>query len=53
MTPKGKTANSTTILIERRRVASAEKAKNAHVGGGQHSGIIVNKDCATGEEGYL
>lgn len=42
MTPRGKTANSTTIMVERRKVAAQEG--NVHVGGGQHSGIIINKE---------
>lgn len=42
MTPRGKTANSTTIMVERRKVVSQEG--NVHVGGGQHSGIIINKE---------
>ncbi|XP_064091192.1 uncharacterized protein LOC135204888 isoform X2 [Macrobrachium nipponense] len=45
MTPKGKTANSTTIMIDRRKMASQDG--NVHVGGGQHSGIIVNKDVTS------
>ncbi|KAB7494604.1 hypothetical protein Anas_08736 [Armadillidium nasatum] len=52
MTPKGKTTSSTTILVERRQKSSVEKHKNAHVGGGQHSGIIINKDFATGKSMY-
>ncbi|XP_045115385.1 uncharacterized protein LOC123506982 isoform X2 [Portunus trituberculatus] len=43
MTPRGKTANSTTIMVERRKVVSQEG--NVHVGGGQHSGIIINKEA--------
>ncbi|XP_053639925.1 uncharacterized protein [Cherax quadricarinatus] len=45
MTPKGKTATSTTIMVERRKMAIQEG--NVHVGGGQHSGIIINKDTRT------
>ncbi|XP_069188466.1 uncharacterized protein [Procambarus clarkii] len=45
MTPKGKTATSTTIMVERRKMAPQEG--NVHVGGGQHSGIIINKDTRT------
>ncbi|KAK4291668.1 hypothetical protein Pmani_035518 [Petrolisthes manimaculis] len=43
MTPRGKTANSTTIMVERRKVVSQDGDK-VHVGGGQHAGIIVNKE---------
>ncbi|XP_014230030.1 uncharacterized protein LOC106654607 isoform X2 [Trichogramma pretiosum] len=47
MTPKCKTANSTTIMIERRRQA-AEPVLNGnkddiHIAGGDHKGIIINK----------
>ncbi|XP_068205100.1 uncharacterized protein [Palaemon carinicauda] len=45
MTPKGKTANSTTIMIDRRKMATQDG--NVHVGGGQHSGIIVNKETTS------
>ncbi|KAK7045742.1 hypothetical protein SK128_003727 [Halocaridina rubra] len=45
MTPKGKTSNSTTIMIERRKMVTQDG--NVHVGGGQHSGIIVNKDITS------
>ncbi|KAG7154868.1 hypothetical protein Hamer_G021199 [Homarus americanus] len=45
MTPKGKTATSTTIMVERRKIVSQEG--NVHVGGGQHSGIVINKDTRT------
>lgn len=54
MTPRGKTANSTTIMVERRKVVSQEG--NVHVGGGQHSGIIINKETRPGgcaEDGAL
>ncbi|KAL1140100.1 hypothetical protein AAG570_000032, partial [Ranatra chinensis] len=44
LTPKGKTANSTTILIERRVVSDESTNKeNVHVAGGDHTGIVVNK----------
>ncbi|CAL4068913.1 unnamed protein product [Meganyctiphanes norvegica] len=42
MTPKGKTANSTIIMVERKKIETTQTA-NMHVGEGQHSGIIVNK----------
>ncbi|XP_060526308.1 uncharacterized protein LOC132701965 isoform X2 [Cylas formicarius] len=44
MTPKGKTANSTTIMIERKLL----KATNdkMHVAGGEHTGIVINKETA-------
>ncbi|XP_030378501.1 uncharacterized protein LOC115627089 isoform X2 [Scaptodrosophila lebanonensis] len=42
MTPRGKTANSTVILIERKLVD--EINDRVHVAGGDHTGIIINKD---------
>ncbi|XP_066141601.1 uncharacterized protein [Euwallacea fornicatus] len=45
MTPKGKTANSTTILIERKKVQKTND--KMHVAGGEHTGIIINKEAAT------
>lgn len=42
MTPRGKTSNSTIILIERKLVE--EIGDRQHVGGGDHTGIIINKD---------
>lgn len=42
MTPRGKTANSTILLIERKLVD--EVSDRSHVAGGQHKGIIINKD---------
>lgn len=46
MTPKGKTSNSTVILIERKLVE--EVSERVHVAGGDHSGIIINKDVVKG-----
>lgn len=42
MTPRGKTATSTVILIERKLVERI--GDRQHVAGGQHTGIIINKD---------
>ncbi|CRL04253.1 CLUMA_CG017354, isoform A [Clunio marinus] len=42
MTPRGKTSNSTVILIERKLVE--EVSDRVHVAGGDHQGIIINKD---------
>lgn len=42
MTPKGKTANSTTLLIERRAVKTT--SDKMHVAGGEHTGIVINKE---------
>lgn len=46
MTPKGKTANSTTLIIERKKVQKTND--KMHVAGGEHTGIIINKEAATG-----
>lgn len=43
MTPKCKTATSTTLVIER-RLAVAEPTDKIHVAGGDHTGIIINKE---------
>ncbi|XP_075154398.1 uncharacterized protein LOC142228019 isoform X4 [Haematobia irritans] len=48
MTPKGKTANSTVILIERKLVD--EVSERTHVAGGDHTGIIINKDTVAGQK---
>lgn len=48
MTPKGKTSNSTVILIERKLIDSINERQ--HVAGGDHSGIIINKDTSTGQK---
>lgn len=47
MTPKCKTANSTTLIIERRMVPKA--SEKMHVAGGEHTGIIINKEAINGE----
>ncbi|KAL4707937.1 hypothetical protein ACJJTC_013728 [Scirpophaga incertulas] len=43
MTPKCKTQNSTTLVIERKAV-EAEASDKIHVAGGDHTGIIINKE---------
>lgn len=48
MTPRGKTSNSTVILIERKLVE--EVSDRVHVAGGDHQGIIINKDIVKGEQ---
>lgn len=47
MTPRGKTSNSTVILIERKLVEQV--GDRVHVAGGDHQGIIINKDVVKGE----
>lgn len=46
MTPKCKTANSTTLIIERTLVKKAND--KMHVAGGEHTGIVINKEVASG-----
>lgn len=48
MTPRGKTSNSTVILVERKLVNSVNERQ--HVAGGDHSGIIINKDISQGQK---
>lgn len=47
MTPKCKTANSTTLIIERKKQIAEPvlngNEKDIHVAGGDHKGIIINK----------
>lgn len=47
MTPRGKTSNSTILLIERKLIE--EISERVHVAGGDHKGIIINKDAIKGE----
>ncbi|XP_069965559.1 uncharacterized protein [Bactrocera oleae] len=51
MTPKGKTVNSTVILIERKLVD--EINERVHVAGGDHTGIIINKDTVSGQKSEM
>lgn len=48
MTPRGKTASSTVLLIERKLVQQV--GDRTHVAGGDHRGIIINKDAATDQK---
>ncbi|XP_055637290.1 uncharacterized protein LOC129775981 isoform X3 [Toxorhynchites rutilus septentrionalis] len=48
MTPRGKTANSTVLLIERKLVDHV--GERTHVAGGDHRGIIINKDTVTDQK---
>ncbi|CAG4915198.1 unnamed protein product [Colias eurytheme] len=43
MTPKSKTPTSTTLIVERKAV-EAEPSDKIHVAGGDHTGIIINKE---------
>lgn len=47
MTPKCKTANSTTLIIERRAVQKT--SDKMHVAGGDHTGIVINKEAIIGK----
>lgn len=44
MTPKGKTPNSTTLWIERKVADTMTPCEKVHVAGGDHRGIIINKE---------
>ena len=46
MTPGKRTANSTTIMVERCHMAVEKQAENLHVAGGAHKGIIINKNAS-------
>jgi len=51
MTPKKKTGNSTTLAMERKAISqTGEKTKKTslHVAGGEHSGIVINKEMEVG-----
>lgn len=51
MTPKCKTANSTTLIIERQALeppAENGNENNIHVAGGDHKGIVINKQAVAG-----
>ncbi|XP_038220052.1 uncharacterized protein LOC119838264 isoform X2 [Zerene cesonia] len=43
MTPKSKTPTSTTLIVER-KVVEPEPSDKIHVAGGDHTGIIINKE---------
>ncbi|XP_006620600.1 uncharacterized protein LOC102674931 isoform X2 [Apis dorsata] len=56
MTPKSKTANSTTIIIERQSLESPTEngnENNVHVAGGDHKGIVINKQAITVTNGEV
>lgn len=42
MTPKGKTATTTTLVVERKAIKQNDDS-NLHVAGGEHKGIVINK----------
>lgn len=52
MTPKCKTTNSTTLIIERQALkplAENGNGNNVHIAGGDHTGIVINKQAVAGE----
>ncbi|XP_076637134.1 uncharacterized protein LOC143349622 isoform X3 [Colletes latitarsis] len=56
MTPKCKTANSTTLIIERQALESPaenENETNVHIAGGDHKGIVINKQAISVTNGEL
>ena len=50
MTPGKRTANSTTIMVERRPMVIKDQQENLHVAGGAHKGIVINKNASAVEE---
>ena len=43
MTPKKKTATSTSLAMERKRQPGSAGRKTSYVAGGEHQGIVINK----------
>ncbi|XP_039291008.1 uncharacterized protein LOC111044867 [Nilaparvata lugens] len=54
MTPKGRTANQTNLIIERKavKIENNSDKDNIHVAGGDHQGIVINKFVASGKPIY-
>ena len=53
MTPKKKTSNSTRLSMERKRIhqtPSSTRKTSLHVAGGEHQGIVINKEVEDGGE---
>jgi len=53
MTPKKKTANSTSLAMERKRLhpqGEGPRKTSLHVAGGEHQGIVINKEVEEGGE---
>ncbi|XP_071643870.1 uncharacterized protein [Temnothorax longispinosus] len=56
MTPKCKTANSTTLIIERQALEPPTEngnENNVHVAGGDHKGIVINKQAVAVTNGEV
>lgn len=49
MTPKCKTASSTTLIIERKSKVTLSNDGLTHVAGGDHKGIVINKTAQSGK----
>lgn len=49
LTPKGKTSNSTILWIERKAVKNVTPGSKVYVAGGDHEGIVINKEEVEGE----
>ncbi|RZF48910.1 hypothetical protein LSTR_LSTR003290 [Laodelphax striatellus] len=49
MTPKGRTANQTNLIIERKavKIENNSDSEKIHVAGGDHQGIVINKFVAS------
>ncbi|KAL6444938.1 hypothetical protein ACFW04_002142 [Cataglyphis niger] len=56
MTPKCKTSNSTTLIIERQTLeppAENGNENNVHIAGGDHKGIVINKQAMAVTNGEI
>ncbi|XP_048270091.1 uncharacterized protein LOC126926419 isoform X2 [Bombus affinis] len=56
MTPKCKTANSTTLVIERQALEPPTEngnENNVHIAGGDHKGIVINKQAVAVTNGEI
>lgn len=56
MTPKCKTANSTTLIIERQALEPPREngnENNVHIAGGDHKGIVINKQAVAVTNGEI
>ncbi|XP_053597015.1 uncharacterized protein LOC103572355 isoform X1 [Microplitis demolitor] len=54
MTPKSKTAKSTTLIIERQALDPPERIndqQDVHIAGGDHKGIVINKHAVAVSNG--
>lgn len=49
MTPRKRGAGHTCIAVERVRVERVDTSQAVHVAGGQHQGIVINKENQCGD----